>query len=432
MKILQFDSVGGASGDMILAALADLGVDLSEVEHALQALDISPLHLHMEEAASHGLHGRRVHVHTSENAETEDAPRGDDEPAHDHGHAHGHANGHAHDQAHHHAAAHAHHGPHRGLPEIRALIEQTALPEPVKQQALAVFTALGRAEAEVHRQPLESIHFHEVGALDSIADIVGGCYALHLLGVDRVAVGPLPLGQGTVQCQHGTYPLPAPATLLLLMGHATVRTSVPHELVTPTGAALLTTWKTDEAPPAGSRMVRAGYGFGRRALGDRPNVLRAVLLETEATPESNACLVLECNLDDCTPEIIGALTRRLLEAGALDVFTLPAFMKKQRPGVLLTVLTRPADREPMLDLLFRESTTLGVRESMTTRTVLPRETRIVETPYGAVRIKQARWKDAVVTASPEMEDCERLSAEHGVSVRLVYEAAQRLAGAADG
>lgn len=415
MKILQFSSVGGASGDMILAALADLGVDLGEVERALQALDVAPLRLHVEEAESHGLHGRRVQVQTSENP-----PATGDTPHQKHGHDH------AHDHEHSHPA----HAPHRGLSEIRALIEQTVLPAPVKQQAIKVFTALGQAEATVHRQPIESIHFHEVGALDSIADIVGGCYALHLLGVDRVAVGPLPVGQGTVRCQHGVYPVPAPATLLLLKGQPTVQTDVPHEMVTPTGAALLTTWKTDDAPPPGSRMARIGYGFGHRQLGDRPNVLRATLLDaSKATPERDACLVLESNLDDSTPEIIGALTRRLLAAGALDVFTVPAYMKKQRPGVLLTVLAKPGDREVLLDLLFRESTTLGVRESWTARTVLPRETRVVQTPYGAVRVKLARWKDALVTASPEMEDCEKLSTEHGVPVRRVYEAAQRLADA---
>ncbi len=420
MKIVQFSSVGGASGDMILAALADLGVDLGEVERALQALDVAPLRLLLADAESHGLHGRRVEVRTSEN-----------QPEEEHAHGHHHDDHHDHHHDHHHEHGHTHeaHAPHRGLTEIRALIEQTALPEAVKRQAIAVFTALGKAEATVHRQPLEKIHFHEVGALDSIADIVGGCYALHLLGVDRVAVGPLPLGQGTVRCQHGVYPVPAPATTLLLMGQPTVQTDVPHELVTPTGAALLTTWKSDDAPPPGSRMLRVGYGFGHRQLGDRPNVLRATLLEVPTDVAAReSCLVLECNLDDCTPEIVGALTRRLQDAGALDVFTVPAYMKKQRPGVLLTLLAKPEDREKMLDLLFRESTTLGVRESMNTRTVLPRETKVVETPYGAVRIKQARWQGTLVTAAPEMEDCEKRSAEHGVSVRLVYEAAQRLAG----
>lgn len=403
MKLLHFDSVGGASGDMILGALGDLGADLHQVEAALQSLDVEPIHLHAEVASSHGLNGLRVHVHTRENEEAAE------EHAHDapQGHAH-----HAHD-----------HAPHRGLREIEALIGQTALPAGVKARALAVFTRLAEAEAQVHRVPVEQVHFHEVGALDSMADIVGSCYALHLLGVEQVTVGPLPLGCGTVRCQHGEYPVPAPATLLLLAGAPVIRTTVPHELVTPTGAALLMTWKTAETPPAGSRMVRAGYGFGRRTLGDRPNVLRAVLMESSQTAETETCLALECNLDDCTPEVIGAATRRLLAAGALDVFTAPVFMKKQRPGVVLTVLARPQDREALLDLLFRETTTLGVRESLMTRTVLARETLRVATAYGEVRVKVGRRNEAVLTVSPEMDDCERLGAERGTAAREVYAAA---------
>jgi hypothetical protein len=272
---------------------------------------------------------------------------------------------------------------------------------------------------------LESVHFHEVGAVDAMVDIVGSCLALVQLGVERVSVGALPLGRGTVKCAHGLYPCPAPATAELLKGHTVEETEEEGELVTPTGAALLTTWH-DPSPPAGpARMVKAGYGFGRRTLKSRPNLLRVLLFESSASPEdcSYRCLVLACHLDDATGEQIGVLLTRLMDAGALDAVAAPIYMKKQRPGIHLTVLCRPEDRARMVDLLFRESGTLGVREELSRRTVLPRRGETVSTPYGPVRIKVGLWGGREVTLAPEMDDCVARSEEHGVSARAVYEAA---------
>ena len=409
MKILQLESVGGASGDMILGALADLGVDLSQVEATIQSLAPESIHFHIDSAESHGLHGTRVTVH-----------------AHEHEGSHDHEPHHHDDEVHSHSHGHSHgHGPHRGLQEITTMIEAAGLPDNVRQQSLAVFRRIAEAEARVHRVDIQEIHFHEVGALDSIADIVGGCLALSLLDVDQVVVGPLPVGRGTVVCAHGEYPAPAPATLLLLHDYPLVQTDEPFELVTPTGAALLSEWKTDHRPPAGSRVVRVGYGFGHRALNQRPNVLRAMLLDSDEDAESDVCMVMECNVDDGNPELLGVLTESLLAAGALDVFTTAVQMKKQRPGTLVTVLCRPSDRDAMLDLLFRESTTFGVRHYDVDRTTLPRRIETVSTPFGDVRVKVGTWKGHQVTRSPEMEDCRVRARDHGVSVRAVYDAAVR-------
>ena len=390
MKILRFDSVGGASGDMILAAMADLGADVALLRSHLASLGAGACKIEVVPVADRGLNGVRVSVQVPDDA--------------------------------------SHH--HRRLKDILALVKASSLPEPVKELSADVFTRLAAAEGRVHRISPEEVHFHEVGAVDSMVDVVGACLFLHSLGVDSVDVGPLPLGSGTVQCEHGILPVPAPATVELLAGHDVVRTTEPFELVTPTGAAILTTWKEKKPlePAAGSacaRIIRAGCGFGHRKLSGRPNMLRAILLETcggEAA-SGDSCLVLECNLDDTVPELLGSLAQKLMDQGALDAFTTSVQMKKQRPGTLLTVLCRAGDRDRFLDLVFRESTTFGIREYFTSRTVLERRHEQVETAYGAIRIKIGRWKGEDITRAPEYEDCVRCAREHNVSVRVVYEAA---------
>ncbi len=402
MRALAFDSTGGASGDMILAALIHLGVDAAALAAELKAFAPEPFELRVESALSAHLSGTRVRVLT------------DAEHHHDHHHHHHHGHDH-------------HHAPHRGLKEIGAMIDRSELPEEVKARAHRVFRRLGEAEARIHGTTIDAIHFHEVGAMDSIVDIVGACLALHKLGVDAIAVGPLPQGHGTIECAHGTFPNPAPATVELLRGHAVVSVDEPFELVTPTAAALLAEWKTCDRAPSGAVVKAIGYGIGHRELKSRPNLLRAILLEVQASANEDECLVLETNLDDVSPELIGVLSGRLLAAGALDVFAVAAQMKKQRPGVLLTTLARPSDRDALLDLIFRESTTFGVREYTARRTILARRFETVATPYGEIRIKIGEWKGADVVRAPEMEDCVLRAQERGVSVRAVYEAAQRAA-----
>jgi hypothetical protein len=399
MKVLRFDSVGGASGDMILGALIGLGADRAKLQKELDSLNVGEFEIQAKPLQSHGITGLQAGVHI-----------------HEHPHHHDH------DERH-----HDHHD-HRGLREISDIIQRSALPPAVKESSLRVFKRIADAEAKIHGTTPDKIHFHEIGAVDSIVDIVGCCLGLDLLGVQEVVVGPLPMGHGTIECAHGTYPSPAPATAELLKGAAVVDVDEPFELVTPTGAALLTTWRNLHAVPAGSRVLQTAHSFGHRELKGRPNLLRAILLEavqTESAP--NECLVLECNLDDTTPELIGALTERLLAAGALDVFTTAIQMKKQRPGALLSVLCESAHRDALLDLVFRESTTFGVREYMTQRTVLARRWEDVETPYGKVRVKIGRWRNDDVTSAPEMEDCIRLAREKNVPARMVYESAQQAA-----
>ena len=394
-RILWFDSVGGASGDMVLAALMDLGVPPARVNAALSALGHFHLSVTAEPHAESGLHGTRARVDV-------------------------------HEHHHHHHHDHAHEHTHRGLTEIAQILDASAVSAAVKRQSLAVFRRLAEAEGRVHHQAPEAIHFHEVGALDAIADIVGACEALATLDVDGVGFSPLPAGHGTIRCAHGVIPNPPPGTVELLKGFPTVQVDEPYELVTPTGAALLTTWSSLRAWPTGWTLSKVGHGFGQRRLTGRPNLLRAQLLEpceARAHPTEGDCLVLETNIDDTSPELIGALTQKLMAAGAWDVYTLPIQMKKQRPGILLTTLCPPELRMALIDLIFRESSTFGIREHLTRRTMLARETATVTTPHGAVRVKIGTWQGQPVTASPEYEDCARCAEAAGVSVRAVYESA---------
>ena len=392
MNLLRFDSVGGASGDMILGALCALGADPAQIEKALRGLAIGEFSMRAAPQSDRGIAGLRLTV---------DIPH--------------------HDGRGHHAR--------RTFADIRTLIGASALPPRVKNLSLRAFERLAAAEGRVHGGPPEQVHFHEVGAVDSIVDTVGACMALDALGVDAVQVGPLPVGHGTIQCAHGVLPNPAPATADLLQGHPLVPADEPFELVTPTGAALLMTWKDALPAPAADAPLTIGAigsGLGQRRLNTRANLLRALLMiAAPAGAPSDECLVIECNLDDTSPEIVGGLTRTLLQKGALDVFTTAVQMKKQRPGTLLTVLCHPQQREPLVECIFTESTTFGVREHLTRRTRLDRRIAEVETAYGKVRVKIGTWKGRDVTRSPEYDDCARCAGAAGVPVRTVFEAALR-------
>lgn len=403
MKVLRFESVGGASGDMILGALLDLGVEAAALERDLKQLHAGDFLLRVESVVRDGLRGTLCRVEM---------------PPQPHHHHHDHGPGPEHGHA---------HAPHRGLREIECLIGDSRLPEAVKVDSLRVFRRIGEVEARLHGTTVEQIHFHEIGAVDSIVDIVGCCLARHRLGVEGVSVGPLPQGVGTLSCAHGVFPNPAPATVELLRGMPVLQTEEPFELVTPTGAGLLADWAQQGQVPAQGQVLAAGYGFGQRTLSHRPNVIRAVLLQTEANPAATRAHVLECNLDDTSPELIGALSERLLAAGALDVFTTAVLMKKQRPGIVLTVLAEPAHRAVLLDLIFRESTTFGVRDYEVDRTILARRHLEVETPYGRVRIKVGTWRGQDVTWAPEFEDCRTRARACGCAVREVYERAVQAA-----
>ncbi len=423
-RILHFESIGGASGDMILGALVGLGVSVEELNEELKSLNVDSFEIVVDKIVEQGMSGVRGKVKLHEHHHHHHDHDHDHDHHHGHDHDHSHDHGHSHDHHHSHDESHDHHHDHgRHLSTIKKLIEASTLPEAVKGGALEVFQKIGEAEAAIHGIDIEEIHFHEVGAMDSIVDIVGSCLALHKLGVDGVSIRSLPQGHGTIECAHGTYPNPAPATLRMLEGFPVQDVDEPFELVTPTGAALLAAWRTADVPAAGSRAVKTAYSFGHRTLNSRPNLLRATLYESVEDQTADEILVLECNLDDTTPELAGCLFDQLLESGALDVFTTPVQMKKNRPGILLTVLCVPADREKMIDLIFAESTTFGIRERLEKRTVLERSFKTVKTPFGEVRVKIGKRGGDIVTASPEIEDCRRLAKENKAAVLDVYNAA---------
>jgi uncharacterized protein (TIGR00299 family) protein len=329
-------------------------------------------------------------------------------------HAHGH---------HHHDHEHSHH---RALSEIKQIISSSSLSEHVKQRAQTIFQRIGQAESKIHNIPIESVHFHEVGAIDSIVDIVGACVAFEALKIDRIISSPLHVGSGTFQCAHGTYPVPGPATAELLKGVPIYSKDVEGELVTPTGAAIISTLAESYGPMPAMKIEKIGYGAGTRDYPKFPNTLRAVIgeLEDDADRTPTTVTVIEANIDDLNPQVFGYLMEKALAAGALDIFYTPVQMKKNRPGVLLTLLCDPADRERMCDLIFRETTTLGVRFRNEQREILTREFVTVETEYGPIGIKVSRSKDGqVMNVSPEFEDCRAAAEKNGVGLRDAQTAA---------
>jgi hypothetical protein len=282
-----------------------------------------------------------------------------------------------------------------------------------------LFERLAEAEASIHNMPIEKVHLHEVGALDSIIDIVGCVFALEWFGATRIVVSPLNVGSGTVKTAHGIYPVPAPATLRLLGDAPVYGSEVPLELLTPTGALVLTAYADAYGPLPPMTVDRVGYGAGDRDLDARPNVLRAVLGRPSDRADATTVIVIECEIDDMNPQIFGVVMDQLHAAGALDVFYAAVQMKKNRPGTLLTVIGRPADRERLTELIFRETTTIGVRVSEVARECLARETVAVETPLGAIRFKVARRDGRVLNAQPEFDDLRRLAQEHARPVKEV-------------
>lgn len=443
MKTLYLDLLSGLSGDMFVGALLDLGVPFADFERTLAGLGVGGYHLHVGRQSRSGIVGTKFDVHL----ETDPGPAAHHphphvhEPHHAHGHDHGHPRHHHGESGHHthshvesHGVAEVHtHGEHRTFADIRQLIANSRLSPWVKDKATRIFERVAQAEGKIHGQPPEAVHFHEVGAIDSIIDIVGACVALDLLGRPRVLASAVVEGTGWVRCAHGRFPVPAPATLEILgaRGVAVSQCDEPHELVTPTGAALLAELAETFGPMRGLRAGKIGYGVGTRETKTRPNVLRAVLGEATddsaaADPhdwETDTVTVLETNLDDISAEILGPFAEMALAAGALDVFHTPVQMKKGRPGVLLTVLSHPADADRLTELMLRETTAFGVRRTLAERRKLRREFRPVTTAFGSVSMKTGLLDGQVVQAAPEFEDCRRLATEAGVPLRHVYAAA---------
>ncbi len=411
--ILLLEPTGGIAGDMFLAAALDLGVSRDELTRVLATLKLPGWKLEVTKAERHGINGTHVDVVI------------DAAPGHTHSHPHDHAHDHDHDHPHEHPHAHdanqGHHPEgHRPLSEIRALISASQLSAGARARALEVFRVIGEAESKIHAIPIEQIAFHEVGATDSIIDICGAAVVLELLGNPEVFSTPPPLGSGTVKIAHGVVPVPVPATLEILRG-VPVRFEGKGELTTPTGAALLKAFAT-VGPLPDCTVDRIGYGVGTKDWPDRANVLRASLAH-RAADEATSVQVIEANLDDCSPQLLGALIDTLMKQGALDAWVVPATMKKGRPGHLLSVLASEATHRALIATVLAESTSLGIRSHRAERTVLERRFEEVTTAWGKVRIKLGLQGETVLNAAPEFDDCRALAEAAKVPVKQVLAAA---------
>jgi hypothetical protein len=425
-KIAYIDCFSGASGDMFLGALLDLGLPLDGLRSALGSLAIEYGSVSADRVLRAGVSATKFRL--QEASMTAAATGGHKAAGHGGGHHHHHAHDHDHDHSHDHdhgqGASH-HHGPHHSLKAIAGFIERSALPREGKDRAIHLFRRLGEAEAAIHNMPIEEIHLHEVGALDSIIDIVGVVYGMDWLGADRVVASSLNVGSGTVKCAHGTFPVPAPATARLLQGVPVYAGAVSAELVTPTGALIVTDYADSFERLPAMRVESIGYGAGDRDFAGNPNVLRILVGEADASVSAERVVVLESEIDDMNPQLFGPLMERLHQAGALDVFYAPVHMKKNRPGTLVTVIARPEQRESLSGLLFAETTTIGVRYHEMQRDCLEREVRSIATPVGPIRIKIARREGRVLNASPEFEDCAKAAAEHGLPIKDVQAIAMK-------
>ncbi len=388
MKILYLDCFSGISGDMLLGALNDLGYPVSHLKETLAGIEIPSIRIEAKDVARQGITARKLTFSFDETDEE-----------------------------------------HRSYREIRSLLEDAELKETIRAGALQIFEALADAESRVHGVAKDMVHFHEVGGLDTICDVVGAAAARDYLGIGEVYVSPLPFGNGEIACAHGILPNPAPATVELLRGFETVRLPYPLEFVTPTGAAVVRSWVNPERPVGSFRLVGAGYGAGDREVPGRPNVLRALLGEAEPDGIEDRVVLIETDVDDETPEVLAHVAKRLLAAGALDVTSHAVMMKKRRVGTRVSVVA-PGHREDALaELLLRETSTLGVRVLPVTRRLLPREVVEVETSLGPVKVKVASFSDGKKKIAPEYEACAVLAERHRLPLREVMAQVKREAEA---
>ena len=408
---------------MVLGALLDAGLPLDELRRALGSLAIEGASVSAKRVLRAGVSATKFVV--------EDKHQHERGQQHDHGHDHEHVHDHGHHQ-HEHPHGHSHapaavatdHG-HRSLADINRLIERSSLSAPSQARAKELFHRLGEAEASIHQVPIDKIHLHEVGALDSIIDIVGAVFALEWFAADRISSSPLNVGGGMVSSAHGLFPVPAPATVKLLTGVPVYSSGVQSELVTPTGALLITAYASSFGPTPAMTIERVGYGAGDRDLSSTPNVLRVLVGESSDQPGTEHIIVLECEIDDMNPQIFGPVMDQLYAAGALEVYFASVQMKKNRPGTLLTILARPEHRQLLTSIVFRETTTIGVRHHEVTRERLDREIVAIQTTFGPIRFKIARLGGNVVNAAPEFDDCLRIATERSLPLKDVQAMAMK-------
>lgn len=384
MRIAYFDCFSGAGGDMIAAALIDAGADPDALRGQLDSLGLAGYQLEIGKVSKQGFAGTRFRVELDASA-----PR-----------------------------------PHRHLKHVVEIIERSSLSERAQATSIAVFRRLAEAESKVHGCAMDEVHFHEVGAVDAILDVTSAAICLELLGIKRVDCSPLPVGSGTITCEHGVMPVPAPATAELLHGVPIAASEETGELTTPTAAAILTTLAEGYGPVPAMRLQSTGYGAGTREGRRRPNLLRVLIGESSASGESDLVSILETNLDDATPQTVAFATERLLATGALDVYTVPIGMKKGRAGVLLTVLCDVQRTAEFEKIIFAETPTLGIRKVQAQRAKLHRRIETVQTVYGPIRVKLAEHGGTIVTASPEYEDCREAALREGIPLRVILETAR--------
>lgn len=424
MKIAYFDCFSGISGDMTLGALVDVGIQPGALRAELSKLKLdAEFSLDFKKASKHHITGTRAIVRTTESRQ-EDANRttGSSEGTDTHSHSHDHTHE-THDHSHH------EHVPSRHLADIFAILEHSNLETAIIDRSKQVFDRLAEAEAKVHNTTKDRIHLHEVSGIDSIVDIVGCVIGLNLLGIEEIYASPLALGSGFVRCAHGLMPVPVPGTMELLKGVEVRQTQIRKELVTPTGAAIITTLARGFGPMPEMVIDRVGYGAGARDLEEQPNLLRVCLGEKrESSLESDEVYLIETNLDDMSPEIAGYLTELLFEKGALDVFLTSILMKKGRPATKLSLLATPDLRESLMQVVLRETTTFGVRCHVVERSKLARDFIEVQTRWGIIRAKRGYMDGDPIKTVPEYEDCKRIAEEQDVPFRQVYEEAMRALG----
>jgi uncharacterized protein (TIGR00299 family) protein len=384
MRIAYFDCLCGAAGDMIIGALLDAGASFERLRTVVDSLDLAGCKISASRVTKQQFAATQFEVHVASSQQ-----------------------------------------PHRHLKDILAIINQGSLPPSLAERASAIFHRLGAAEAKVHGCNIQDVHFHEIGAVDTIVDIVGALAALDDLGVTSVVTSPIPMGTGTVDTEHGRLPVPAPATAELLTGIPIGSCDEPGELTTPTGAAVLTAVTDAYGPTPSMTLEAVGYGAGRRDGIHRPNLLRVLLGSPLAGGTAEEVILLEAGIDDATGEAIGHCLERALDAGALDAYCVPIYMKKSRPGVLVTVLSTPPDADRLEEILFAETTTFGVRRHSARRSTLQREHQPVDTPFGQVRVKVGRRGSQVLTVSPEYEDCRSLARQRNCTLAEVMNAAWR-------
>jgi pyridinium-3,5-bisthiocarboxylic acid mononucleotide nickel chelatase len=421
MRIAYLECFSGISGDMFVGALLDAGIAPKILEDAVAALNIGA-YLEISRVNRSGIDATKLDVLVKGSKEGPGARVHEEHSHHSHD-----VRPHPDSQQH----GRHHHGQGRGLDEIKKIIGSAELAESAKLTAILMFEKLGAAESKIHNVPIESVHFHEVGAVDAMVDIVCAAVGSEALGADEFISSPLNLGGGMVECAHGTFPVPAPATVELLKGAPVYSSGIQAELVTPTGAAIVATLAKRFEPFPAMTIEKTGYGAGSRDFDRHANVVRVTVgtaleknQDTHPAPVSlETVSILEANLDDLNPQVFGYVMERLLAAGALDVFGTPVNMKKNRPGMLLTVLSKPEEVENLAQIIFAETTTLGVRRREEKRQVLRRKWQTISTHFGAVRIKIASMDGTVTGYAPEYEDCRRIAAEQRVPLKMVMQEA---------